>query len=203
MADEKLTAVFDIGQVLIRWDPANSFARLIGSAEQVPAFMEAIDFHGWHARQDAGRPVTEAVAEHVLRFPQHRDVISGFYENWLDSVPGEVPGTRALFETLLDRGPVYGISNFSRELFDRTLPVYPFLSRFTDLVLSADVRINKPDPRIYRILMERNGLKPENLVFIDDSPANVAAARAEGMDAVLFTDAPSLSVALRERGLPV
>jgi 2-haloacid dehalogenase len=195
--------VFDIGQVLLRWDPDNSFTRLAGDRTSGRAIMDEIDFYGWHAHQDAGRSVADAVSAHAARFPHHREIIAGYYDNWLDSVPGEVPGTRALFETLADRGPIFGISNFSRELFDRTVPVYPFLGRFTDLLLSADVGMNKPDPRIYRILIERNGLDAANLVFIDDNPANVAAAQAEGMDGIVFTDAPSLSAALRARGLQV
>lgn len=193
--------VFDIGQVLIRWDPRQAVSRHFATPAEVEAFMAEIDFPAWHAHQDAGRPVATAVAELSARFPQHSAAIAGFYANWLDSIPGEVEGTRAIFESLAARGPVYGISNFSRELFDRTVPVYPFLARFTGLVLSGDVGINKPDPRIYRILCERHGLAPEACLFIDDSEANVAAARAVGMDAVRFTDAASLSAALRERGL--
>jgi 2-haloacid dehalogenase len=193
--------VFDIGQVLLRWDPKGSLARLVGSAEAAEAFMDEIDFHAWHGRQDAGRAVAEAVADHSKRFPHHAAVFSGFYERWLDAVPEEVPGTRAIFEDLLAQGPVYGISNFSRELFDRTVPAYPFLGRFTGLVLSADVGINKPDPRIYRILCERHDLDARDCVFIDDSERNVAGARAEGMAGIVFTDAAALSAGLAALGL--
>lgn len=193
--------VFDIGQVLVRWDPKRGLARHFKDEAAVERFMTEIDFAGWHALQDAGRPVDAAVADLSGRFPHYRAAIAGFYADWLDSIPGEVAGTRAIFEGLARRGPVYGISNFSRELFDRTLPVYPFLASFTGLILSGDVGVNKPDPRIYRILCERHGLAPARCLFIDDSERNVAAARAEGMDAVLFTDAASLSGALRSRGL--
>jgi 2-haloacid dehalogenase len=193
--------VFDIGQVLLRWEPKTSLARHFPSAEAVDVFMTEIDFDGWHSRQDAGRPVAEAIAEHSLRFPHHATVLASFYDDWLAAVPGEVPGTRAIFEALAARGPVYGISNFSRELFDRTAPIYPFLSTFTGLVLSADVGINKPDPRIYRILCERHGLAPADCIFIDDSAANVEAARAEGMGGIVFSDASSLSASLRAAGL--
>lgn len=193
--------VFDIGQVLIRWDPRRGLSRHFPTPLEVEAFMAEIDFPAWHAEQDAGRPVATAVAELTARFPQHRAAITGFYADWLDSIPGEVEGTRAIFEGLARRGPVYGISNFSRELFDRTVPAYPFLAHFAGLVLSGDVGINKPDPRIYRILCDRHGLEAGACLFIDDSESNVMAARAVGMDAVRFTDAASLSAALRERGL--
>jgi 2-haloacid dehalogenase len=193
--------VFDIGQVLLRWEPKSLLTRLLGSDHAAEVFMQEVDFAGWHGRQDAGRAVVEAVADHSARYPHHSGVFKAFYERWLDAVPGEFPGTRAVFEALLARGPVYGISNFSRELFDRTVPAYPFLGRFTGLVLSADVGINKPDPRIYRILCERHGLDPRDCVFIDDSERNVAAARAEGMAGIVFTDAGALSSALAGMGL--
>ncbi len=195
--------VFDIGQVLLRWNPRASLARHFSSLEATDAFMRQVGFMDWHARQDQGRPIAEAVADHAARHPDHAAVFADFYDNWLHAVPGEVPGSRAILETLAARGPVYGISNFSRELFDRTIPAYPFLGLFNGLVLSGDVGINKPDPRIYAILCERFGLDPRRCVFIDDSPRNVEAARAYGMDALVFTDAPALADALRERGLPV
>lgn len=190
--------VFDIGQVLIRWDPHGAFSRRLGSAEAAAAFMAEIDFLGWHGQQDAGRTVAEAVRTLSARFPHHAAHAKGFYDDWLEAVPGEVAGMRALFETLVARMPVYGISNFSRELFDRTLPVYPFLGAFTGLVLSGDARMNKPDPRIYRLLCDRYGLAPADCFFIDDSSANVEAARAIGMRAHVFTDAASLLPVLRQ-----
>lgn len=193
--------VFDIGQVLLRWEPKAALQPHFADAAALEAFMAEVSFMDWHARQDAGRPVAEAVADHAARFPRHAPVFGAFYDDWLKSVPGEVPGTRAIFEGLATGGPVYGISNFSRELFDRTLPAHPFLAGFSGLVLSADVGINKPDPRIYAILCERFSLAPADCIFIDDAPRNVEAARAFGMDAVLFTDALSLSGALRARGL--
>ena len=193
--------VFDIGQVLLRWEPRAALARITGSEAEADAFMQEVDFAAWHGRQDAGRLVAAAVAEHSARFPHHAAVFAAFYDRWLDAVPGEVPGTRAIFEALRTRGPVYGISNFSRELFDRTVPAHPFLGGFTGLILSADVGINKPDPRIYRILCERHGLEPQACVFIDDSAKNVEAARAAGMRGIVFTDAGALSSALAAMGL--
>lgn len=198
---EQAIPVFDIGQVLVRWEPRRGLARHFGDDAALDRFMAEIDFARWHALQDAGRPIETAVADLAGRFPHHRDAIAGFYANWLDSIPGEVDGTRAIFEGLGRRGPVYGISNFSRELFDRTVPAYPFLAGFTGLVLSGDVGINKPDPRIYRILLDRHGLEAGGCIFIDDSERNVAAARTVGMDAIHFTGAASLSAALRARGL--
>lgn len=193
--------VFDIGQVLLRWDPKAGFSRYFPDLGDVERFMAETDFFAWHARQDAGRSVAEGIAEQQARHPAHAEAIEGFYRRWLDSVPGEVAGTRVIFETLADRGPVYGLSNFSRELFDETVPHYPFLQRFTGLVLSGDVGINKPDPGIYRALTDRYRLNPADCLFIDDSRPNVEAARALGWDAVVFTDAPTLVADLAVRGV--
>lgn len=193
--------VFDIGQVLLRWQPRASLQHHFEDDASIDAFMAEVGFMDWHARQDAGRSVAEAVEDHAARFPHHAPVFAAFYDDWLRSVPGEVPGTRAILEGLAARGPVYGISNFSRELFDRTVPAYPFLGAFSGLVLSGDVGINKPDPRIYAILCERHGLDPAACIFIDDSERNVQAARDHGMAAVHFTDAASLSASLRDLGL--
>ncbi|MBN8940248.1 MAG: HAD family phosphatase [Rhizobiales bacterium] len=201
MGPRSVVPVFDIGQVLVRWEPRRGLAPFFPDAPSLDRFIAETNFSRWHAEQDAGRSVAEAIDDAHRRFPHYAHVIAGFYDNYGDSLPGEVPGTRAIFEGLGARGPVYGISNFSRELFDRTVPDYPFLGAFTGLVLSGDEKLNKPDPRIYRILCERYDLDPARLVFIDDSPGNVEAARAMGMAGIVFTDAPSLCAALRDLGL--
>lgn len=195
--------VFDIGQVLIRWDPLGALTGQMGSQQAAEDFMAEVDFHAWHRQQDAGGAVADGVETLTARFPHHAVTIARFYDRWLDAVPGEVQGMRDLFLGLTSRMPVYGISNFSRELFDRTLPVYPFLSAFTGLVLSGDEKLTKPDARIYRLLCERYGLPPERCMFIDDSPANVDAARGVGMKAHIFTDAASLVPVLRAEGFAV
>lgn len=201
MVSPPFLPVFDIGRVLIRWEPRRGLARFFADEAAIDRFMAETDFTAWHGRQDAGRSVAEAVAEASDRFPHYAHAFAGFYDHYAESLPGEVPGTRAIFEALAARGPVYGLSNFSRELFERIAPSYSFLGAFTGLVLSADEKLNKPDPRIYRALCTRYGLSPERLVFIDDIEANVAAARAEGMAGIVFTDAAALAAALRAHGL--
>lgn len=199
-AARPLTPIFDIGRVLLRWEPERALAPYFRDTAEIAAFMAEVGFFAWHARQDAGRPVADGVAELAARFPVHERAIAGFYERWLDAVPGEVPGSRAILEGLAAQGPIYGLSNFSRELFDRTEPHHPILQRFAGLVLSGDVGLNKPDPGLYAALIERYGLSPEACIFIDDSAANVETARRLGMVGVQFMDAPQLSVALSELG---
>ncbi len=195
-----LVPVFDIGRVLVRWEPELALARHLPDKAAVSAFMAEVGFDDWHKEQDRGRSVDEAVEAVAQSHPHFAQAAQGFYEDWLHSIPGVVPGTRSILEGLARRGPVYGISNFSRELFDRTVPHYPFLGLFTGLVISTDERLVKPDPEIYRVLAERYGLLLSDCVFIDDSPANIRAAQDLGMTGILFTDAISLASRLSQLG---
>lgn len=195
-----LVPVFDIGRVLIQWQPETSLKRFFATDAETQAFMDEIKFHDWHMEQDRGRSVSDAVAAAQQQFPHHGEVFHRFYDDWLLSIPGAVEGTHHLFETLADQGPVYGISNFSRELFDRTVPHFPFLTRFTGLVISADEKLVKPDPAIFQLFCARYGFSAEQCLFIDDSLPNIVSARALGMTAIHFTDASALSSELSRLG---
>jgi 2-haloacid dehalogenase len=195
-----LVPVFDIGRVLVRWEPDLALARHLPNAESVAAFKSEIGFDAWHQEQDRGRTVEEAVEAIEDSHPHYAAAARGFYDDWLASLPAPIPGTHTILEGLSRRGPVYGISNFNRALFDRTVPHFPFLGLFSGLVISSDEGLVKPDPTIYRVFAERYSLNPADCVFIDDSAANVAAAEEFGMTALLFTDAISLASRLSSLG---
>lgn len=196
--------VFDIGNVLLRWEPRLALGRILPDAAAIDAFMAEIDFPAWNLAQDAGRSWDDGVAAVAATQPRHAATAAAFRAGWHDAVPGEVPGARAILDALAAAGlPLYAITNFSAEKWAESVARFPFLaSAFRDVVVSAHERLTKPDPRIFRLFLDRNGLDAGACVFIDDSAANVAAARAIGMDAIRFTDAPALAAALRERGLP-
>ena len=198
-----LVPVFDIGRVLIDWQPQHSLKRFFADEAQTKAFMAEINFHDWHGEQDRGRSIAEAVALAQARFPHHGEIFQRFYDDWLLTIPGVMDGTDHLFEALADQGPVYGISNFSRELYDRTTPHFPFLQRFTGLVISADEKLIKPDPAIFRLFLNRYGFAASDCLFIDDSLPNVLSARALGMTAIHFTDASALSSELVRLGFRI
>lgn len=194
--------VFDIGNVLLRWEPRLLLGRLLPDEAAVDAFISEVDFPAWNHAQDAGRTWAEGVAEIARTHPHHAATAAAFDARWVETVPGEVPGSVALLDALDAAGvPLYAITNFSAEKWEITRSRHAFLGRFRDVVVSGVERVVKPDPAIYRLLLDRNGLDADACVFIDDTEANVAGAWAVGMEAIRFTDAPTLAAALRGRGL--
>lgn len=194
--------VFDIGNVLIEWDPRHLYRGLIPDEAEREAFLAEVCSPDWNLEQDRGRLWAEAIAERVALFPQHEALIRAYSDRWAEMVPGEIPGSVAILDALREAGvPLYAITNFSSEKFAEAQARFPFLTRFIDVVVSAEERLLKPDPAIYRLLLDRNGLRAEACLFIDDSERNVEAARAVGMHAHHFRGAEGLAVALRAAGL--
>lgn len=194
--------VFDIGNVLIEWDPEHLYRKLIPDAAARADFLARVCTPDWNLEQDRGRRWAEAVAERTALFPEHAALIAAYSDRWGEMVPGEIPGSVAILEALRAAGvPLYAITNFSTEKFAEAQARFPFLTRFIDVVVSGDEGLLKPDPAIYRRLLDRNGLAAADCLFIDDSEKNVVGARAVGMQAHHFRDAPTLEAALRAEGL--
>jgi 2-haloacid dehalogenase len=196
------TVVFDIGNVLIQWDPRHLYRRLIPDEAERERFLAEVCTDAWNLEQDRGRSWAEAIAERVALFPQHETLIRAYSERWHEMVPGEVPGTAAVLEALRTRAvPLYAITNFSVEKFVEAQARFPMLRGFRDVVVSGTERMLKPDPAIYRLLLDRNGLAAERCLFIDDSEKNVRGAEAVGMRAHHFRGAAALEAELRGLGL--
>lgn len=195
---QKITAiVFDIGNVLIEWDPRHLYRRIFATPDEIEHFLSTVCTSAWNLEIDRGRPFAEAVAELIARFPAYEAAIRAFDERWAEMVPGLIPGTLALMERLEARGaPLYAITNFSAEKFAEARLRFPFLDRFRGVIVSAHERLLKPDRAIFELLLSRYGLRAEECLFIDDSPANVAGARDVGMAAHHFKDAAGLEKTL-------
>lgn len=195
--------VFDVGNVLIRWDPRHLYRKLFDDPAEMERFLAEVCTDAWNLEQDRGRSWVEAVAERVPLFPRYEALIRAYHERWQEMVPGEVEGTPAILAELgAAEVPLYAITNFSAEKFAESQARFPFLRGFRDVVVSAHERVVKPDPAIYRALLDRNGLAASRCLFIDDSEKNVRGAEAVGMRAHHFRDAPSLAAELRRLGLP-
>ncbi len=203
MNDSITTVVFDIGNVLIEWNPEYLYRQLIPDASERSLFLETVCTMDWNLQQDLGRPWTEAVADLSGRHPEKADLIAAYSDRWHDMVPGEVAGTPAILAELKESGvPLYAITNFSVEKFGEAQTRFPFLkTSFLDIVVSGEERLIKPDRRIYEILFERNGLDAGTCLFIDDSEKNVEAAREAGMAAHHFSSAEALRKDLAGLGL--
>jgi 2-haloacid dehalogenase len=196
--------VFDVGNVLIRWDPRNLYRKLIADEAEREDFLARICSPEWNLEMDRGRAFAEGVAERVALFPQHEALIRAFDERWLETLDGAVEEAVAILEELRAAGvKTYAITNFSREKFALTRTRYPFLDSFEGIIVSAHEQLLKPDPRIYALLCERHGLAPADCIFIDDNLANVEGARAFGMQGHHFKTAAGLRADLRQQGLPL
>lgn len=182
------TVVFDLGNVLVRWNPRLLYEQLIPDARELEVFFDTVITHDWIRAQDEGRPFAEGTALLVREFPHYEPEIRAFWERWSEMVPGPIEGTVMILEELRERRtPLYALTNWSHETFPIARPRFPFFDWFDGIVVSGEVRLVKPDARIYRHLLESYGLAAEDCVFIDDSAANVRGAEAVGITGLHFT----------------
>ncbi|MCX2724150.1 HAD family hydrolase [Roseibium salinum] len=205
MSDPITTVVFDIGNVLIEWNPEHLYRRLIPDEVERKTFLETVCTPDWNLQQDLGRPWTEAVEMLSDMHPDKADLIAAYSERWHDMVPGEIAGTLEILGELKESGvPLYAITNFSTEKFAEAQARFPFLkTSFLGIVVSGEEKLIKPDHRIYEVLFERHCLDAGSCLFIDDSPKNVEAAREVGMRAHHFNHADELRKDLVDLGLLV
>ncbi len=197
--------VFDIGNVLIRWDPHPAVAAAVGEAEAERFLADKdFDFAAWNHEQDAGRSWDEAEAAAIKGHPQWREHFLSYRRHFDRSMLGPIVGTVSLLRELHAAGtPLFALTNWSAELFPVAARRFDFLALFNDILVSGEVGLAKPAPAIFALLARRTGLEPSHCVFVDDSPANVTAGAAAGFDAILFEDAIALRLELSRRGVPI
>ncbi len=198
------TAVFDLGGVVVVWDPVPAVAAEVGR-ERAERFVHGddFDFVAWNHAQDSGRPWADAEAAATARHPDLAAEIAAYRPNFALALSGLVPGTIEIVHALRERGVgVVALTNWSAETFHHLEEAHPeVVAVFDDIVVSGEEGVAKPDPRVFAILSERLGCPLAGVFYVDDSVANVEAARAAGMDAVHFTDAAALRQELEGRGL--
>ena len=195
--------VFDLGNVLIRWDAPRAFREHFDDPAAARDWMAQIGFDDWNRLQDGGRSMADGIAAATERHGDLATPLTSYLAGFPATIAEPVPGAWAIAEGLAARGhDLYAITNWGRQTWPAALAAYPRLGTlFRDIVVSGIEGMLKPEPAIYRLLLDRNGLMAGDCVFIDDSAANVAGAQAIGMDAIRFTDADSLAGALAQRGL--
>lgn len=195
--------VFDLGGVLIDWDPRHLYRSLFdGDEAAMETFLATVCTPEWNRQQDAGRPWFEAIATLIAEHPEQRDLIEAYWERWPETLGDAIRPTVEVLAELHEAGvPLYALSNWSAETFPVARPRYPFLDWFDGIVISGEVRVSKPDRRIYEALLERHGLDAGAILFVDDVAENIAAAEALGIRSIRFTDAPALRRELVGLGL--
>lgn len=191
------TVVFDVGKVLFEWDLRYLFAKLIDDTDELEYFVTHIVTPEWHYQHDAGRSLEDMVAERIAQFPQYADLIRAYAARITETIPGPVAGTHEIVGELAHANiPLFVITNFGAQFWERFRPAQPIFDHFDDILVSGVEKLMKPDPAIYALALERFGLQSGEAIFIDDNHDNVVSARNNGFAAHYFTDAASLRTEL-------
>ncbi len=182
------TIIFDLGNVLIQWDPRLLYRKIFKTEAEIDTFLENICTAEWNMQQDAGRPVAEATEQLAATHPEWADEIRAYYGRWPEMLGGPIPESVEVLEQL-KRGGQYrllALTNWSAETFPIARERYDFLDGFEGILVSGEEKLVKPDPAIYQLLFDRYGVEPTRAVFIDDSEKNVMAARELGVKGIHF-----------------
>lgn len=203
MAARRRVAIFDLGGVLLDWNPRYLYRKLFGGDDAaMERFLATVCTPAWNERQDAGRSFAEATRALLPQHADQLDLIEAYGQRFGEMIPGAIGGAVAVLAELRGRGvPAYAITNWSAETFPPQRARFDFLSWFDDIVVSGLEGVIKPDPRIFRILLERQRIAPETAVFIDDVAANAVAASALGIHGIHFRSPDQLRRELAEVGL--
>lgn len=201
---QKLKAIiWDLGNVLIDWNPAYVFDKLIEDEERRKHFFQHICTHDWNEEQDAGRPIKQATEELIEMHPEWKEAIEAFHGRWTEMLGGPINETVEILRRLKENGQhkMYALTNWSAELFPIALERYDFLQWFDGRVVSGEEKIRKPDPVLFQLLLDRYLLKPEETLFIDDSLRNINAAKELGLQTLLFQSPTTLKEELEKCGI--
>jgi 2-haloacid dehalogenase len=196
------TVVFDLGGVLIDWDPRHLYRQLIPDEAEMERFLREVVTAEWNLEHDRGRSFADGIAMLTAQHPDQADLIVAFRERWSEMLGGAIqPAVDVLAELRGTGIRLLALTNWSAETFPVGAARFPFLAWFEAVIVSGEERLVKPDPAIFQLLVDRHGVEPARTVFVDDLAANVAAAAALGFRTVRYTDAPALRRALVDLGL--
>jgi 2-haloacid dehalogenase len=194
--------VFDLGGVLIDWDPRYLYRTLFDDERSMEAFLSTVTTPEWNEQQDLGRSFADGIAELADTFPQHADLIAAYRTRWDEMLAGEIAGATDLLAELLEAAvPLYALTNWSAETFPIARQRFPWLGRFRGVIVSGEEGIGKPDPRIFELVLSRFGLRAERTLFVDDRQVNLAAAERCGFRTVSFSSTEQLRAHLVAEGL--
>ena len=194
--------VFDVGNVLFFWSLRVLFEKLIGDPTERDWFLANVVTEQWHFQHDAGRPLADMVAERKVEYPSHAHLIDAYASRFNETIHAPVPGMAEIVGDLAARGvPIFGITNFGAELWHGFCPTNAIFDHFTDIVVSGEEKIMKPDPAIYALALRRFGLEPGEGLFVDDRLENAEAGSANGFVGHHFSDAATLRTELEYLGL--
>jgi len=192
------TIIFDLGKVLINWDPQNLFRKLFTDEKEMEFFLSEVCTMNWNEQQDAGRSWQDGIDLLVPQFPKYEKEINAYFDRWEEMLGGEISGTVDILKELKASGKyrLYGLTNWSAETFPIAVKQFEFLNWFEEILVSGEEGIKKPDPAIYELLLDRYQIDRKTAVFIDDSLRNVTAAEKVGLKSIHFIGPEALKSSL-------
>ena len=194
------TIVFDLGGVLIDWNPAYVYRQVFSTEEEMNWFLQNITTNDWNENQDAGKPLAEATEELITQFPEQEKNIRVFYDRWEEMLGGPINETVELFRELRNNADnkIYALTNWSAETFPIALKKYDFLHWFDGRLVSGEEKTRKPFMDIYEKLIERFSINPNTTIYIDDNKRNLYPAQKLGMHIIHFNSPQQLRNELQE-----
>ena len=203
MTGARPTAVlWDIGNVVVRWEPRTLYAQIFPDPAECDRFLAEVCTLAWHAETDRGLSFADNIAKLTAQQPHHAAAIAAWHGRWWEMFGGVIAETEAAIVDLAERRvPQFGLTNMSAEVWPGVRAMTPAFEHFRDVVVSGDERCIKPEARIFEIACARTGLRPEQMLFVDDSAVNIAAAQALGFVVHRFDDPAALRPALERYGL--
>ena len=198
------TVIFDLGGVLVDWKPEYLYRKVFnGNEKKVQWFLKNVCTSAWNAEQDGGRTIEEGEALKIAEFPEHEDLIRLYYNQWHQMFSGPIEENVELFKSLKASGnyKIYALTNWSAEKWQLALELFPFFNYFDGVVVSGQVKMRKPFPEIYNLIIDKFSINPENTIFIDDNEENVNAAAAFNLNGIHYKSPQQLLNELRSRKL--
>ena len=195
------TIIFDLGGVLIDWNPRYVFDKLIEEEAKRAHFFQHICTSEWNEEQDAGRSLSEATKLLVDQYPEWQEYLEAYYGRWEEMLGGPIPETVGILRQLKESGKykLYALTNWSAELFPVALKKYDFLHWFDGRLVSGEEKTRKPFPEIYQLILDRFQINKEEAIFIDDNVRNAEAAQAFGIPTIRFSSPQQLKTELEQR----
>ena len=197
--------IFDLGGVLIDWNPRYVYREIFKTEEETEWFLENVTTSEWNENQDAGYPLHKATEELIAKHPEWEPEIKAYYGRWLEMLGDQVHETVEILQQLKKTGKyeLYALTNWSAETFPHALERFDFFKMFKAVVVSGEEKIKKPSAAFYKIIIDRYHLDPSKTVFIDDSLRNVKGAEAVGITGIHFHNPSQLKEALQRMGVEI
>jgi 2-haloacid dehalogenase len=195
--------IFDLGGVLVDWNPEYMYKKLIPDEQKRKFFLEEVCSLDWNEQQDGGRTIKEGTKILIQQYPEYTEWIEAYYSRWEEMLKGPIQGTVDIFRSIREKKQygIYALTNWSAETFPRALEIFDFFHWFDGRVVSGEEKTRKPFREIYDIVLNRYGLVPQQTLFIDDNSRNIQAAQKLGLVCIQFTNPETLSEELTQMGV--